>query len=221
MDVPAKFRTCNPPPKIVHAIIVAARCKAWTIFARSNTGVVGSMPFEAWMFVCVYSVFVLFCVGSGFEEGWSTRSESPIDSLYDYEIVKQRAKLLVDRRAHRGALIPQIEVRSIIASAKWFGICGSRTLATNPYDVIILPLNSMEQSPWESDSCFITHEIPRPSRSLQCSQQPATVPYREPDESSPHPPIQFLKMHFNIIALTTSTETAVNTRVSSFSPGEL
>jgi hypothetical protein len=27
------------------------------------------MPLEAWMFVCVYSVFVLFCVGSGLATG--------------------------------------------------------------------------------------------------------------------------------------------------------
>jgi hypothetical protein len=38
---------------------------AWTLgsFVR--------IPLEAWMFVCVYSVFVLFCVGSGLATGWS------------------------------------------------------------------------------------------------------------------------------------------------------
>jgi hypothetical protein len=30
-----------------------------------------------------------------------------------------------------------------------------------------------------------------PEGSLLCSQQPATVPYPEPDESSPHPPTIF------------------------------
>jgi hypothetical protein len=29
------------------------------------------IPLEAWMFVCVYSVFVLSCVGSGLAMGWS------------------------------------------------------------------------------------------------------------------------------------------------------
>jgi hypothetical protein len=29
------------------------------------------IPLEAWMFVCVYSVFVLFCIGSGLATGWS------------------------------------------------------------------------------------------------------------------------------------------------------
>jgi hypothetical protein len=37
-------------------ITVAARSKAWTVFARPNTRIVGSNP---WMSVCVYSVFVL------------------------------------------------------------------------------------------------------------------------------------------------------------------
>jgi hypothetical protein len=43
-------------------ITVAARSKAWTVFARSNTGIVGSNPTQD-MDVCgIYSVFVLFCV---------------------------------------------------------------------------------------------------------------------------------------------------------------
>jgi hypothetical protein len=42
---------------------VAARSKAWTVFARSNTAIVGSKSTQG-MDVCVfvYSVFVLFCV---------------------------------------------------------------------------------------------------------------------------------------------------------------
>jgi hypothetical protein len=39
-------------------ITVAARSKAWTVFARLNTGVVGSNPTEG-MNICVYSVFML------------------------------------------------------------------------------------------------------------------------------------------------------------------
>jgi hypothetical protein len=40
---------------------VAARSKAWTVFARSDAEIVGSNPTQG-MNVCVYSVFVL---GSG------------------------------------------------------------------------------------------------------------------------------------------------------------
>jgi hypothetical protein len=36
---------------------MATRSKAWTVSARSNTGIVGSNPDQD-----VYSVFVLFCV---------------------------------------------------------------------------------------------------------------------------------------------------------------
>jgi hypothetical protein len=45
-------------------ITVAARSKAWTVFVRSNAGIVGLNPAQG-MDVCimyVYSVFVLFCV---------------------------------------------------------------------------------------------------------------------------------------------------------------
>jgi hypothetical protein len=37
-------------------ITVAARSKAWIVFARSNAVI------KIWMSVCVYFVFVLFCV---------------------------------------------------------------------------------------------------------------------------------------------------------------
>jgi hypothetical protein len=43
------------------ALSLAARSKAWTAFARSNTGVMGSNSTRG-MDVCVYSVFVLSCV---------------------------------------------------------------------------------------------------------------------------------------------------------------
>jgi hypothetical protein len=42
-------------------IKVTARSKAWTVFARSKVGTVGSNPSRG-MDVWVYSVFVLFCV---------------------------------------------------------------------------------------------------------------------------------------------------------------
>jgi hypothetical protein len=38
-----------------------------------------------------------------------------------------------------------------------------------------------------------------PEGSLPCSQQPATCPYPEPDQSSPRRPSYFLKTHCNII----------------------
>jgi hypothetical protein len=36
------------------------RSKARTVFARSNTAIVGSNPTEAWMFVCVLCAFILY-----------------------------------------------------------------------------------------------------------------------------------------------------------------
>jgi hypothetical protein len=45
-------------------IAVAAPSEAWTVLARSNTGIVGSNPTRGMdaCFMCVYSVFVLFCM---------------------------------------------------------------------------------------------------------------------------------------------------------------
>jgi hypothetical protein len=45
-------------------ITVAAQSKAWTVFARSDAGIVGSNPTEGMdvCIGCVYSVYVLVCV---------------------------------------------------------------------------------------------------------------------------------------------------------------
>jgi hypothetical protein len=52
-------------------ITVAARFKAWTIFARLNAGVVGSNLARGMdLCVCLFCVYVL-CVGSGLATSWS------------------------------------------------------------------------------------------------------------------------------------------------------
>jgi hypothetical protein len=58
-------------------ITVAARSKASTVFARSNTGIVGSNPTRG-MDVCLhlFCVCVVLCVGSGLATGWSPSKES-------------------------------------------------------------------------------------------------------------------------------------------------
>jgi hypothetical protein len=56
-------------------ITVAARLKAWTVFARSTLGSWLRIPLKAWMSLCVYSVCVVLCVGSGLATGWSPVQE--------------------------------------------------------------------------------------------------------------------------------------------------
>jgi hypothetical protein len=53
-------------------ITVAARSKAWIVFARSNAGIVGSNPSQD-MNVCLrlFCVCVILCVGIGLATGWS------------------------------------------------------------------------------------------------------------------------------------------------------
>jgi hypothetical protein len=50
---------------------VAVRSKARNAFTPQTLGSWVWIPFVAWMSVCVYSVFVLSCVGSGLATGWS------------------------------------------------------------------------------------------------------------------------------------------------------
>jgi hypothetical protein len=53
-------------------VTVAALSKAWIVFARSDTGIVGSNPTQG-MAVCVrlFCVCVVLCLGSGLATGWS------------------------------------------------------------------------------------------------------------------------------------------------------
>jgi hypothetical protein len=53
-------------------ITVAEQSKAWTVFFRSNTGIVGSNLTQG-MDVCVplFCVCVILCVGSGLATDWS------------------------------------------------------------------------------------------------------------------------------------------------------
>jgi hypothetical protein len=66
-----------------------SRSKARNVFASSNTGIVGPIPLEAWMHVCVYSVFVLFCVRSGFATGWSPVQgvQPPVHNIHISELI--------------------------------------------------------------------------------------------------------------------------------------
>jgi hypothetical protein len=72
-------------------ITVAARSKAWAVFARSNTGIVGSNPTQG-MDVCVrlFCVCVL-CIGSGLATGWSP-VQGAIPSVYRIKKLKKRPR---------------------------------------------------------------------------------------------------------------------------------
>jgi hypothetical protein len=69
---------------------MADHCGAWsealTAFARSDTQVVSSIPFEAWMFVCV-SVFV----GSGLETSLSP-VQRILPRVYGIKKLKERPR---------------------------------------------------------------------------------------------------------------------------------
>jgi hypothetical protein len=53
-------------------ITVAARSKAWTVFALSNTGIVCSNPTRGMdVCVCLFCICIVLCVGSGLATSWS------------------------------------------------------------------------------------------------------------------------------------------------------
>jgi hypothetical protein len=68
LQIEHKFWKCYDPMPIT----VAAWSKAWTVFARSNAGAVGSNP--TWgmdVYARLFCVFAVLCVSSGLRTGWS------------------------------------------------------------------------------------------------------------------------------------------------------
>jgi hypothetical protein len=73
-------------------ITVAARSKAWTVFARSNAGIVGLNPTRHMdVCVCLFYVSVVLCVDSGLATGWSpTQGVRP--TVYKINKLKKRPR---------------------------------------------------------------------------------------------------------------------------------
>jgi hypothetical protein len=94
--------TSSHPP-----ITVAARFEAWTVFVRSNIGMVGSIPTQG-MDVCVrlFCVYVVLCVGSGLVTGWSP-VQVALPNVYRIKKLKKAAKV-------QRALEPQRENKILI-----------------------------------------------------------------------------------------------------------
>jgi hypothetical protein len=66
---------------VLEPITVAARSKALNVFPAQTLGPWVRTPLEVWMSLCVYFVFVVFCIGSGIATGLITSPRSPIDCL--------------------------------------------------------------------------------------------------------------------------------------------
>jgi hypothetical protein len=72
-------------------ITVAARSKAWTAFARSNAVIVGSNTTQGMdVFVRVFCVCVVLCVGNGLATGWSP-VQGVLPPVYRIKKLKKRS----------------------------------------------------------------------------------------------------------------------------------
>jgi hypothetical protein len=83
-------------------ITLAALSRAWTIFARSNTGVVGSNTTRG-MDVCVRLFCVVPCVGSGLATGWSP-IQGVLPTVYRIKKLKKRRRVNIERERERELL---------------------------------------------------------------------------------------------------------------------
>jgi hypothetical protein len=76
MPRPSHHTWFEGPNNSLWPLTVAAQSKAWTVFARSDAGIVGSNPTQG-MYVCVrlFRVCVVLCVDGGFATDWSPAQE--------------------------------------------------------------------------------------------------------------------------------------------------
>jgi hypothetical protein len=73
-------------------ITVAARYKAWTVFARSKIGIVGSKPTQGMdVYVRLFGVYVVLCVGGGLAVGWSP-AQGVLPVVYRIKKLKKRPR---------------------------------------------------------------------------------------------------------------------------------
>jgi hypothetical protein len=70
-------------------ITVTLQSKTWTVFAHSNTGIMGSNP--TWgmdVCVCLFCIYAALYAGSGIATVWSPSPRSPTDCVKDQETEK-------------------------------------------------------------------------------------------------------------------------------------
>jgi hypothetical protein len=90
---------------LLRPVTVAAPFKAWTEFARSHTGIVGSNPTQSMdVHVRLFCVCVVLCVGSGLAKDWSPSKQSYrlcIGFFFPWPLVRKRT-IPTERLPHVG-----------------------------------------------------------------------------------------------------------------------
>jgi hypothetical protein len=73
----------------IKPITVATRSKAWTVFARSNAGIMGSNPTQSMdVFVRLFCISVVLFVGRNHVKGW-TRVQGVLPTSYKIKKLKK------------------------------------------------------------------------------------------------------------------------------------
>jgi hypothetical protein len=86
------FRNSCPYTRMTAPITVAARSKAWSVFARSNAGIMGSNPTQGIdVYVRLFCVYVVLCVGSGFATAWSP-IQGVLSTVYRIKKLEKRPR---------------------------------------------------------------------------------------------------------------------------------
>jgi hypothetical protein len=128
-------------------ITVAARSKAWNIFARSKAGIVGSNPTQG-MDVCLCLFCV--CIGSGLAMGWSPVQGVPptVLGLRNWSETKRFADAVCSKVGATGKREREIATLST-TNQKWIG------QELNPVRSLTLIVSDKPHNCVLLDACFL------------------------------------------------------------------
>jgi hypothetical protein len=105
-------------------ITVAAWSRAWTVFVRSNTGVMGSNPTRDMdVGMPLFCVCVVLCVRSGLATGWST-IQGVLPTVYRIKKLKSGKGLKGCRAIDIQGVTPLYVIK---AGGDFLGLCDQRS----------------------------------------------------------------------------------------------
>jgi hypothetical protein len=127
---------------------VAARSDAWTVFARSNAGTLGSNPTQGMdVCECLYSVFLLSCV----KVAASRRADH--SSKESYSLYKNDYEAEEEARAHQRAIEPLMnEWMNERTNEHWYPSSVHSTLKT--HNCVLLFTVLQWNGWWDADGDF-------------------------------------------------------------------
>jgi hypothetical protein len=149
------------------------------------------IPLEAWISVCVHCVYVVLCVVSGLEKGWSP-AQGVLPTVYRNKKLKKAAKAQKGLWSHNNKSTPPYDLHGLVLNPTLPFTERKMKLWTNAFRHSVNLLHGAQPFLRSRQSLSYSRtslHFMEPKDSLPCSQEPSKSPYPKPDQSNPYHPI--------------------------------